>query len=217
MRFGLLMIAYCVMASAALAQSSDYIFVFLHKRTDIAELPEEQLKKIMDGHMANIERLAKEGKLVAAGPFDSGGGIFIFRSNSVAEVTTWLQTDPGEQAQRWRIEMLPYTPRSGSVCPAPEPYEMVSYQFIRFIPFTAKDNIAWQPKLLQQHEEFLLQFRQSGNVITEGSFGEKDGGIMILREAAAPATLANDPAVSNGLLETDLKTLWIAKGSFCEK
>ncbi len=53
-------------------QSPELIFVFLNKRTDKAELPEAEVKKIMDGHMANISRLAKEGKLISAGPFDAG-------------------------------------------------------------------------------------------------------------------------------------------------
>ncbi|HRG07858.1 MAG TPA: hypothetical protein PLJ08_04720, partial [Cyclobacteriaceae bacterium] len=55
------------------AQTPELIFVFLNKRTDKAELPEAEVKKIMEGHLANIERLAKEGKLISAGPFDGGG------------------------------------------------------------------------------------------------------------------------------------------------
>ena len=62
------------------AQTPELIFVFLNKRIDKAELPEGEVKKIMEGHMANIERLSKEGKLISAGPFDGGGGIFIFKS-----------------------------------------------------------------------------------------------------------------------------------------
>ena len=42
-----------------------------------------EVKKIMEGHLANINRLAKEGKLTAAGPLDEGGGIFIFRYNYI--------------------------------------------------------------------------------------------------------------------------------------
>src|SRR6478735_2054305 len=50
------------------------VFVFLHHKTDKAELPKEQVDKIMEGHMANIQKMAKEGKLLVAGPFEGGGG-----------------------------------------------------------------------------------------------------------------------------------------------
>ena len=109
-----------------------YSFVFLHKKSSVEPLPKEQLDKIMEGHMANIERLAKEGKLIVAGPFEGGGGIFILNTTSTDEAKQWLSTDPGIQANRWDIEILPYTPRVGAVCVAKEPYEMVSYRFFPF-------------------------------------------------------------------------------------
>jgi uncharacterized protein YciI len=91
----ILVILFFLSTQISFSQTPELIFVFLNKRSDKAALPEEEVKKIMDGHMANIERLAKEGKLISAGPFDAGGGIFIFKSKSVAEVNEWLSTDPG--------------------------------------------------------------------------------------------------------------------------
>jgi uncharacterized protein YciI len=81
-------------------QDKSYTFVFLNKKADAEPLPKEQVDKIMEGHMANINRLAKEGKLVAAGPFDGGGGIFILNTTSINEANEWLSTDPGIQAKR---------------------------------------------------------------------------------------------------------------------
>src|SRR5262245_27577717 len=109
-----------------------YIFVFLHKRTDRTPLPKQESDKLMEGHMANINKMAKEGKLLAAGPFDGGGGLFIFKSSSAKEVAEWMSPDPGVQAKRWNIEMLPYEPKIGGVCPVSEPYEMTSYTFVHF-------------------------------------------------------------------------------------
>ena len=77
-----------------------FVFVFLHKKVSPVELPKDQLDKLMDGHMANIKRLASENKLVAAGPFEGGGGIFIFRSSSKKQVQEWLETDPAVQYPR---------------------------------------------------------------------------------------------------------------------
>ncbi len=199
------------------AQPPELIFVFLNKRTDKTELPEAEVKKIMDGHMANIERLSKEGKLIAAGPFDGGGGIFIFKSKSVDEVNEWLKTDPGVAANRWRVEVLPYFPRTGSACTVGEPYEMVTYQFIRYVPNIAKFNIQDAPELFKKHDDYLKQIIKTGNVISEATFGDSEGGILVVKGDLQKEVIETDPAVREGLLEIEIKKLWIAKGGFCEK
>lgn len=199
------------------AQTPDLIFVFLNKREDKAELPEAELKKIMDGHMANIERLAKEEKLVAAGPFDGGGGIFIFKSNSTEQVKGWLQTDPGVEANRWRVEVLPYFPHVGGACTVTEPYEMVTYQFIRFIPNIAKFNIQDAPRTLRKHDDYLKEIVKTGNVVTEATFGDDEGGILVMKGDLDQTVIETDPAVREGLLQFEIKKLWIAKGGLCEK
>lgn len=199
------------------AQTPELIFVFLNKRTDKAELPEAEVKKIMDGHMANIERLAKEEKLVAAGPFDGGGGIFIFKSNSTEQVKGWLQTDPGVQANRWRVEVLPYFPHVGGACAVTEPYEMVTYQFIRFIPNIAKFNIQDAPRTLRKHDDYLKEIIKTGNVVTEATFGDDEGGILVMKGDLDQTVIETDPAVREGLLQFEIKKLWIAKGGLCEK
>lgn len=199
------------------AQPPELIFVFLNKRTDKAELPEAEVKKIMDGHMANIDRLSKEGKLISAGPFDGGGGIFIFKSKSVDEVNEWLKTDPGVAANRWRVEVLPYFPRTGSACAVGEPYEMVTYQFIRYVPNIAKFNIQDAPELFKKHDDYLKQIIKTGNVVTEATFGDSEGGILVVKGDLQKEVIETDPAVREGLLEIEIEKLWIAKGGFCEK
>lgn len=198
-------------------QPDQYTFVFLNKRTDKAELPEEELKKIMDGHMANIERLAKEEKLIAAGPFDGGGGIFIFKSNSVNQVKEWLQSDPGVMANRWSIEIFPYTPRIGSVCSLNPPYNMVSYQFIRFMPEITKYSITSLTESIQKHNTYLKSIADSKSIITEGVFGNTEGGILVMSGELNKELFEKDPAIAEGAISVDYKVLWIAQGAFCEK
>lgn len=210
--------AFLILFSQVLcAQSPELIFVFLNRRTDKTELPEAEVKKIMDGHMANIERLAKEGKLISAGPFDGGGGIFIFKSKSIDEVNEWLKTDPGVVANRWRIEVLPYFPRVGAACAVGEKYEMVTYQFIRYIPNIAKFNIQEAPQIFKKHDDYLKGIIKTGNVVAEGIFGDSEGGILVVKGDLQNEVIETDPAVREGLLEIEIKKLWIAKGEFCEK
>jgi uncharacterized protein YciI len=196
-------------------QAKTYSFVFLHKKSDAAPMPKEQLAKLMEGHMANITRLAEEGKLIAAGPFEGGGGIFVLNTTSVEEAGTWLSTDPGIKANRWDIEILPYTPRIRSVCAVSEPYEMVTYHFIRFI--VAKPATQNQQSIFNQHDSHLKQMEQKGDIVTEATFGEFKGGILVLKGELPKEYLDSDPAVREGILSLDLKKLWIAKGAFCEK
>lgn len=201
----------------AFGQSSSYTFVFLNKKTNAEQLPKAEIDKLMEGHMANIERLANEGKLIAAGHFEGGGGIFIFNTTSVDEAQSWLDSDPGVKANRWDVEVLPYTPRVNSVCSAKPPYEMVTYRFFRFTANKTKSTARDYPQIFYKHDDYLKEVAKKADVVTEGIFGEFDGGILIIKGDFAKELLEADPAIQEGLLTLDVKTLWIAKGSFCEK
>jgi len=100
---------FLLLSQWAFAQK-EFTLVMLHKRPDLPAMPKEEVDKLMQGHFANMEKLHKEGHLVAAGPFEGGGGIFIFNSTNRADIDRWLADDPGVQAQRWRLEVLPYKP-----------------------------------------------------------------------------------------------------------
>jgi uncharacterized protein YciI len=77
--------------------------------------------KIQEGHMANITRLYKEGKLKLAGPFGDEGkwiGIFIFDCPTKEEVEKLVKTDPAIEAGRLNYEIHPWwTAAVGSFVP----------------------------------------------------------------------------------------------------
>jgi uncharacterized protein YciI len=208
---------FCAAISFSAAAQDNFTFVFLHKRTDLPVLPKEEVDKIMKGHMANIDRLAKEGKLISAGPFDGGGGIFIFKSSSVSEVRQWLSSDPGVVAERWNIEILPYAPIIGGVCAVGEPYEMVTYQFIHFKPNVMKFNVQDGEQTVKGHNGFVRALAKAGNVVAHASFGGLDGGILVIKGELQQEVILQDPSVEAGLYEPEFKKLWIARGAFCEK
>ena len=191
----LLFLFLCIISFSGIAQQSSYIFVFLNSKPDKKELPKEEVDKIMQGHLANIERLVKEGKMLVAGPFNGGGGIFIFKSTSIEEVKGWLRTDPGIQAERWNIETLHYTPRHGSVCVVNADAEMVEYKFIRYTSNITKFNVQQSPKSFKAHDDYLKQVIATGNAITEGIFDNDDGGILIIKGDLTKEVIQNDPAV----------------------
>lgn len=198
----LLLFMYCLQAAG-----QEFHLVFLNKKEDKAALPEEEVKKLMDGHMANMNRLAKEEKLWAAGPFDGGGGIFIFKTASLDDVKSWILTDPAVKAERWNVEIFPYRPRTGSVCMVGEKYEMTNYFFVRYSPKRAGSD--------QGHRNYIGSSFGT-NVIAEGELGEGVGSILVLKEEPQPTILDQDPAVKNSSLTYAVKKLFIARGSFCE-
>ncbi len=97
-------VAQAPVYDAALARSlgadehgmRSYVLVILKtgpkKATDKAERA-----KIFEGHFANMNRLAAEGKLAVAGPLDGKEerrGIFILATPDIDEAKTWVATDP---------------------------------------------------------------------------------------------------------------------------
>jgi uncharacterized protein YciI len=196
---------------------AQYTFVFLHKRPDAPKLEKEESDKIMSGHMDNINKMAKEGKLLAAGPFDGGGGMFIFKSSSTKEVTEWISPDPGVKANRWNIEMLPYEPKIGGVCPVGEKYEMTSYTFIHFKPKIFKFNVQEAGQTVEEHNKFVKELAKGGNVVTHAVFGGIDGAMLVMKGEVSQEVIMEDPAVKAALFDVEFKKVYIAKGSFCEK
>ncbi|WP_228409715.1 YciI family protein [Chryseobacterium sp. T16E-39] len=76
---------------------------------------EDKAKKseLMKGHMANIGKLADEGKIIVAGPFleknkEDYRGMFIFNTKSKEEAEQWVKTDPAVNAGIFSYEIFPW-------------------------------------------------------------------------------------------------------------
>ncbi len=74
----------------------NYVLVIL--KTGPTKMPDGKERDAMfKGHLANIQRLAGEGKLALAGPFDDEGGwrgLFIFAVADIEEARKLVATDP---------------------------------------------------------------------------------------------------------------------------
>jgi uncharacterized protein YciI len=95
-----------------------YYFGLLTRGPKAATIPPEELPALQAGHMANINRLAAQGKLLVAGPFldDSDWrGILIFKCASLEEAQALAATDPAVQAGRLKVEIRPWLTMKGSI------------------------------------------------------------------------------------------------------
>ncbi len=88
-----------------------YVFCILKTGSNTTATKEEKAK-YFEGHMANINRLAEEGKLVVAGPFMKNDrnyrGIFIFNVKTIEEAQALVETDPAVKAKIFEVELTPW-------------------------------------------------------------------------------------------------------------
>jgi uncharacterized protein YciI len=106
-----------------------YVFVILKTGPNDSTVKGKERDDIFAGHMANIGRLADEGKLAVAGPFgknDKGyRGLFVFNVETVEEAQKLVQTDPAVKAGIFVAEMTPWY-ASASLTATPEIHKKIS-------------------------------------------------------------------------------------------
>lgn len=208
---------FLLLGNGVCGQGYEYTFVFLNNNPSKKEIPKASVDSLQQLHLQNIGKLAKEGKLSVAGPFEGGGGMFILNTASSLQAEEWLSTDPAIAADRFQLEVLPWQPHHGNVCLVEETADMVPYTFVRYNTNISKFNVRDAPELFQQHDDYIQQIVKTGNVISEGVFANNDGGILIVNGTIEAEVIMNDPTVNNGIIEPIIKRVWVGEGSFCEK
>ncbi len=88
-----------------------YVMAILKSGPNRDQSPEESAK-LQEAHMANIGRLADEGKLVLAGPFldenSDHRGIYVFAVKTIDEAEKLTESDPAVKAGRLIMELHPW-------------------------------------------------------------------------------------------------------------
>ncbi|MBF4472458.1 MULTISPECIES: YciI family protein [Flavobacterium] len=88
-----------------------YVFCILKTGSNTTATTEEK-SSLFKGHMANITKLAQEGKLVVAGPFMKNDrnyrGLYIFNVATIEEAKTLVSTDPAVKSNLLEAELTPW-------------------------------------------------------------------------------------------------------------
>ena len=88
-----------------------YVFCIL-KTGSNTTASEKERNEYFKGHMENIQRLAKEGKLAVAGPFMKNDknyrGIFVFNVSTVEEAKALVESDPAVKGKIFDYELTPW-------------------------------------------------------------------------------------------------------------
>lgn len=90
----------------------NYVLCILKTGPKDAEIKGDERKAIFEGHFANIQRLADEGKLSVAGPFGknekSWRGLYIFNVPTIEEAEKLVMLDPAVKAGIFVPELTPW-------------------------------------------------------------------------------------------------------------
>ena len=97
-----------------------FIVVLLVRPPNAPEIEKTELDRLQAQHLANIKRLAEEGKILKAGPFEDYSGrnvrgMFILKTASLEEARAWVATDPSVKRGRLVPEFLKWYVEKGSL------------------------------------------------------------------------------------------------------
>jgi uncharacterized protein YciI len=212
-----LFVLLCVALTAHTQTDKKTYFVYLNTNPDREKLEKEVVEKLQNAHLANIDSLYETGDLMAAGPFNDGGGIFIMYANDEDQLLSTIKTDPAIAAGRYNIEFFEFELTSGNFCQYRDPVEMLSYKYLRFKP----------NKQSGEHESQSLEYAIKGYmkspytkqaVLFSGSFND-NGGVVVLRstyQGDLIEFIENHPYIEHGEHRCSQRELWLARGTFCD-
>ncbi len=85
-----------------------YTLVILKSKAN--NLDKKTKDSLMNGHMQNIGKLASEGKLVVAGPFEKNDknyrGIFILNTSDLTEAKAFTESDPSVKGGIFEVDLF---------------------------------------------------------------------------------------------------------------
>jgi uncharacterized protein len=220
------------LAVATVSQSNPdlekYQFGFLKRGPNWTSENTPEVKKIQEGHMANINKMAKAGKLLAAGPIADDGeirGIFIFKAASLEEAQSLANEDPAIKSGRLTLEIQNWVGPRGigakiqeemKTTPNPK-FTMTKYYLVLLKrgPKTVDVSTPDGHKLLMEHLANVKKMMAARTFLSAGNFEGKGDlrGIFVIA-AGSPEeakTIADaDPAVKAGDLTAEIHPWYVA-------
>ena len=97
-------------------EMTTYYVAFLSRGPKWTPEVTRETERLQEAHMANIRKMAADGKLVLAGPFTDDGklrGMFVLTVGSLEEAKALADSDPAVKAGRLAVEVHPWFSAKG--------------------------------------------------------------------------------------------------------
>ncbi|MBO0720093.1 MAG: hypothetical protein J2P41_04685 [Blastocatellia bacterium] len=187
-----------------------------------------EIQKIQEGHLANIFKMAKAGKLVAAGPMADEGeirGIFIFKAASLEEARSLAEEDPAVKSGRLKLEILNWFAPKGIGAKLQEElktnpntkYTMTKYYlaFLKGGNRSVDSSSTEGQSLLMDHLSYVRKSMAARTIMTAGHFENKGDlhGILVIAantDEEAMKIVEADTIVSRGYLTAEIHPWYVA-------
>ncbi|HTM36606.1 MAG TPA: YciI family protein [Terriglobales bacterium] len=204
-------------------QPNQFFLVLLSRPSNAPQLDKIAAEKLQNDHMANIRRLASEGKLVIAGPFIDDTalrGVFVFRAGSAEEAQGWADADPAVKAGRLTAEVHgPWRIDANAIHPPSTPEAMQQYTLVlmKRTPKWKVDAVGFN-FVVKEYPAFVKEMTARGYVAVAGLFPLNVPGdlraVTIFRVGTEQAALLmkGDPTIGEGLLRPESHPWATGKG-----
>ncbi len=206
--------------------TSLYYVVFLRPDPARKPLAKEESDRIQNAHMANIMKMASDGLLAAAGPFENDpppiNGVFVMKAKSIEEARSIASEDPAVREHRNIVDVHAWRGPAGIGDEYfrlhkehPETPENMGAQPIFFLTHGPawKEGASQRVVALAEHQHYIDELHRAGKL---GAAGLVEGdpemiGIVVFRRIPleeARSLMAQDPAVKAGILGAEAHRWW---------
>ena len=204
---GRLLAGVCLLAAQAYGQAETdlYYVAFLRPAPERKLLSREDGERLQAAHMAHIRKMANDGNLVAAGPFEDTpvtiSGIFVLKAASLAEARRIAREDPTVVEKRNMIDVHPWRGPAGigeeyrrlhkADPKTPEGMGLHPIVFIRPGPNWSKGGADGLQTGQQELERAIDGLRRTGKLVAGGPIqGEDDfKGLLIFERIPLKAAI----------------------------
>jgi uncharacterized protein YciI len=204
--------------SAFAADSLRYYFVFLNPNPNLQQIGDSAYTEIQRKHLEDMTRLHESGFLVAAGPFEGGGGVFIVRASTVKAVNDSMNTDASVMASRSVAEILPMNIYRGKLCEG-DGDDMRSYEALRLNNIRLGQKDMTPEKIREQIDGWIANAEKQGKVLFVCTLGcdipESVFIVADITEKKRVATKHYQPKEPGAFIAI-MKNFFLAHGTFCE-
>ncbi|HYZ84575.1 MAG TPA: YciI family protein [Bryobacteraceae bacterium] len=223
------LVCLLLLASVCPAQEAEnYVFGFLRAHPERKTLPEAEAQAIQKAHLSHLDKMAKDGVLVGAGPLIESPdlrGVLIFRGLSIEQARQLASQDPAVINKRLHVHLENWTAQKGigdGIAKAMKDpnykFKMTRYGFVVswLTPDSPKDwNNPEVKAKLNEHIEWMKANRSKFAAFGPFKDSKELLGVIVLRSTdldAASALMKEEPFVRAGWVRPQLLTWMVAEG-----